>query len=229
MLWCSEKKSGSEVIHGLWPERRRLNTLLFSFLLSLKQTTRNFYSSFYLADKTTSRRYFYIVNIIFFKGLSPDLILTDLFWTSHKIKNSFLWVLRLRWGKLFLNHEKVKVPCSSFKWTLSDCRQTTCRLSLWPSLSSLSTEDEQVSAVWGTRRTSFCSNLKSPWFGVRQTDWQTDWPMDSSSVTYVPASSTRLSLLIGGLLCSSPSPALKHHRGLNDPACKKYCEEEEES
>lgn len=43
----------------------------------------------------------------------------------------------------------------------------------------------------------------------------------------MPASSTWLSLLIGGFLCSSPSPALKHHGGLNDPACKKYCEEEE--
>lgn len=76
----------------------------------------------------------------------------------------------------------------------------------------------------GQQRTAFCSNLKSPWFGVgriKETDRQTDRPMDSSSVTYVPASSTWLSLLIGGFLCSSPSPALKHHRGLNDPACKK--------
>lgn len=218
MLWCSEKMSGSEVIHGLWPERRRLNTLLFSFLLSRIQTTRNFYSSFCLADKTTSRRYFYIVTIMFFLK-ACHLIWFWLICFGQVIKLNSIFYECWGWVNKFLVAALSEL----------DCRQTTCRLSLWPSLSSLSTEDEQVSAVWGTTRTSFCSNLKSPWFGVRQTDWQTDWPMDSSSVTYVPASSTRLSLLIGGLLCSSPSPALKHHRGLNDPACKKYCEEEEES
>lgn len=227
MLWCSEKKSGSEVIHGLWPERRRLNTLLFSFLLSLIQTTRNFYSSFCLADKTTSRRYFYIVTIINFEACR--LIWFWLIRFGQVVKLNSIFHEGWGWGE-----ENSAWIMKKWKFLVAalselDCRQTTCRLSLWPSLSSLSTEDEQVSAVWGTTRTSFCSNLKSPWFGVRQTDWQTDWPMDSSSVTYVPASSTRLSLLIGGLLCSSPSPALKHHRGLNDPACKKYCEEEEES
>lgn len=38
------------------------------------------------------------------------------------------------------------------------------------------------------------------------------------SSTYVPASSVGLSLLIGRLFCSSPSPALKHYQGLNNPA-----------
>lgn len=78
----------------------------------------------------------------------------------------------------------------------------------------------------GQQWTSFCSNLKSRL--VRGGQDYRDRPIYSSSVTYVPASSTRLSLPIGGFLCSSPSPALKHHGGLNDPACKKYCEEEME-
>lgn len=78
----------------------------------------------------------------------------------------------------------------------------------------------------GQRWMSFCSNLKSPWFGVGR--FKTDYQTDSSSVAYVPASSTWLSLPIGGFLCSSPSPALKHHGGFNYPACKKYCEEEED-
>ena len=122
------------------------------------------------------------------------------------------------------NHEQVKVPCSSFKWTLwtdIDC-DLHCLLS--PQRMNRCQRSE------GQRGRPFAVTWSPPGLGWdRQTDRQTDRPMDSSSVTYVPASSTRLSLLIGGLLCSSPSPALKHHRGLNDPACKKYCEEEEES
>lgn len=79
----------------------------------------------------------------------------------------------------------------------------------------------------GQQWRSFCSNLKSPWIGWAGLKRLTDRAIDSSSVTYVPASSTWLSLPISGFLCSSPSPALKHHGGFNDPACKKYCEEEE--
>lgn len=70
----------------------------------------------------------------------------------------------------------------------------------------------------GQQWTSFCSNLKCPLFRVdriKETGKQTH-PWHN-----VPASSTWFSLLIGGFLCSSPSSALKHHGGLNDPACKK--------
>lgn len=69
----------------------------------------------------------------------------------------------------------------------------------------------------GQQWTSFCSNLKCPLFRVgriKETGKQTH-PWHN-----VPASSTWFSLLIGGFLCSSPSSALKHHGGLNDPACK---------
>lgn len=76
----------------------------------------------------------------------------------------------------------------------------------WTGVGGLRDESERPCAVtWsppGLGRLAF-----------RETDRETE-PVDSS-VTYVPAS-------------SSPSPALKHHRGLNGPACKKTKQKEEE-
>lgn len=64
--------------------------------------------------------------------------------------------------------------------------------------------------------TSFCSNLKSSWSGtgrVEETDRETDqWAHHQLRTCLLPPL---------GSPSSSPSPALKHHRGLNDPACKK--------
>lgn len=101
---------------------------------------------------------------------------------------------------------------------------------LSPLSSSLHTEDEQVSAVWGDNVLVQTLDVPPPpgWPGLqRQNYWLIHQPVQCLPPP-LGSPSWLVDLLCSVLLCSPPSPALKHHGGLNDPACKKYCEEKGE-
>lgn len=121
----------------------------------------------------------------------------------------------------YVTHVRILSHIPYEYFTLSELRPKGCAanclsLSLSPQRTSRCLQSE------GQQWTLICRNLKPPlppcpfrWAGLKRQTRQL--------ATYVPASSSRWILR-----SSSPSPALKHHGGFDDPACKKYCEEETE-